>query len=209
MPKYPIYLEMSGRRAVVIGAGTVALRKVQALSEAGARVIVVAEHINPSLEQGFAIANVEVVISSYSKDFLAGATLAIAATNEPALNRRIYEDCQTLEVLCNVVDQPDLCDFYVPAVLRRGDLQIAVGTDGHCPAYAGHIRKKLEEMFSETHGAFVSELEKARKRIIAEIADPNQRKALMGSLAGDKSYEFFAMHGAQDWGREYLTQIQA
>ena len=209
MSKYPIYLEMSGRRAVVIGAGAVALRKVQALSEAGARVIVAAEHINPSLEQGFALPNVEMVISSYSKDFLVGATLAIAATNDAVLNRQIYQDCQSLEVLCNVVDEPQLCDFYVPAVVRRGDLQIAIGTNGNCPAYAGHLREKLEAMFSDTHGAFVSELEKVRKRIIAEIADPNQRKALMGSLASDESYSFFASHGAEDWNRQYMSHIQS
>ncbi len=199
MAKYPIYLEMSGRRAVVIGAGAVAVRKVQTLAEAGARVTVVAEHFLPGVEETFLEAHVETVVSRYHKDFLVAATLVIAATNNNELNRRIYADCQELEILCNVVDQPLLCDFFVPAVVKRGDLQIAIGTDGNCPAYAGHIRQKLEEMFTETHGRFVDELEKVRSRIIAEISDSDRRKALLGKLASDESFDYFTQHGRDRW----------
>ena len=84
--------------------------------------------------------------------------LAIAATSDRQLNRRIYKDCQELEILCNVVDAPELCDFIVPAVVKRGDLQIAIGTEGNCPAYAGHLRKKLEQSFTDKHGEFLAEL---------------------------------------------------
>mgnify|MGYP000478988480 CR=1 FL=1 len=199
MAKYPIYLEMSGRRAVVIGAGAVAVRKVQTLAEAGARVTVVAEHFLPGVEETFLEAHVETVVSRYHKDFLVAATLVIAATNNNELNRRIYADCQELEVLCNVVDQPLLCDFFVPAVVKRGDLQIAIGTDGNCPAYAGHLRQKLEEMFTETHGHFVDELEKVRSRIIAEISDSDRRKALLGKLASDEAFDYFTQHGQDRW----------
>lgn len=199
MTKYPIYLEMSGRRAVVIGAGAVAARKVQALVEAGARVTVVAEHFPAGVEETFVQMGVETVVSRYHKDFLVAATLVIAATNNTELNRRIFADCQELEILCNVVDQPECCDFFVPAVVKRGDLQIAIGTDGNCPAYAGHIRRKLEEMFTETHGRFVDELEKVRGRIIAEIPDSDQRKILLGKLASDESFDYFSQHGPERW----------
>lgn len=201
MAKLPIYLEMTDRRAVVIGAGAVAARKVEALVEAGARVTVVAQHVPTPLLDAFQIPQVELVISTYRKDYLVGATLVIAATNDLILNRQIYEDCQELELLCNVVDQPELCDFYTPAVVRRGDLQIAVGTDGHCPAYAGHIRKKLEEIFTEEHGRFVEQLETMRIRILNEIADPNQRKAVMGYLVSDESFEIFHNEGLDRWRR--------
>lgn len=199
MAKYPIYLEMSGRRAVVIGAGAVAARKVQPLVEAGARVVVVAEHVQPEFEKAFCLPHVELVISPYEKEYLVGATLVIAATNDEALNRRIFADCQAMDVLCNVVDQPELCDFYVPAVVKRGDLQIAVSTDGHCPAYAGHLRKKLEELFTESHGQFVEALEATRRQAIDAIEDANQRKAVIGRLAGDESFEFFLRHGRNQW----------
>jgi len=87
----------------------------------------------------------------------------------------------------------------VPAVVKRGDLQIAVGTEGHCPAYAGHIRKKLEQTFTDKHGEFVAELETFRKRIIKDVPDPADRKTLLGQLVDDKSFEYFAENGAAVW----------
>jgi len=208
MAKYPIYLELAGRRVVVVGAGAVAARKAQTLSEVGARIVVIAKDASQAFEKTCSKLNIELVISSYSKDYLAEAVLAIAATNDLNLNRRIYKDCQELEVLCNVVDQPELCDFFVPAVVKRGPLQIAVGTDGNCPAYAGHLRKKLEDQFTEDHGRFITELESIRKRIIAEIPDGAKRKAILGQLAGDKSLEYFLANGCAKW-QAYAQQIIA
>jgi len=206
--RYPIYLDLTNKRVIVIGAGPVAARKVNALHEAGARVIVIAKDVDPAFEKSCKLPNVEVVISAYLKDYLAEAVLAIAATNDLDLNRRIYKDCQELEVLCNVVDQPDLCDFFVPAVVKRGPLQIAIGTDGNCPAYAGHLRKKLEDQFTEDHGRFVVELEAIRKRIIEEVADHAERKAILGQLAGDKSFEYFLANGPAEW-QAYAQKIIA
>lgn len=208
MAKYPIYLEMNGRRAVVVGAGPVAARKVQSLQEAGARVTVVAEQVQPILERAFYLPHVELVLSPYQKAYLVGATLAIAATNDMELNRKIFTDCQEAEVLCNVVDQPQLCDFYVPAVVNRGDLKIAISTEGHCPAYAGHLRKKLEEIITETHGQFVEALEQARQKAIQVIQNPDQRKAVLGRLAGDESFDFFTREGSNRW-LEYSQNLIA
>ncbi len=206
MAKYPIYLELAGRRVVVVGAGAVAARKAQTLSEAGARVVVIAKDVDETFEKTCSKPNIELVISSYSKDHLAQALLAIAATNDLELNRRIYKDCQELEVLCNVVDQPELCDFFVPAVVKRGPLQIAISTDGNCPAYAGHLRKKLEDQFTDDHGRFVIELESIRKKVVADIPDGTKRKMILGQLAGDKSFEYFLANGSAEW-QSYAQQI--
>jgi len=199
MAKYPIFLELTGRRVVLIGAGAVAVRKARSLLAAGARLVVVAERIDDVLTNLCTGTGAELIRSKYSKDYLAGAVLAIAATNNSQLNRRIYEDCQGLEILCNVVDEPELCDFYVPAVVRRGDLQIAIGTEGYCPAYAGHLRKKLEQTFTEKHGDFLAELERLRKRIVKDVPEPADRKALLGELADDKSFEYFIENGSAAW----------
>ncbi len=201
MAKYPIYLELSNRRAVVIGGGAVAARKVQALHDAGARVTVIAEHVKSSLEEAFGLPDVELVLTPYDKSYLVGATLVIAATNDMVLNRQIFQDCQELEVLCNVVDQPELCDFYTPAVVKRGDLQIAIGTDGHCPAYSGHLRRKLEESITEDHGRFVEHLEKLRRQVLTDISDANLRKAVLGRLASDESFRIFTQDGDDAWNR--------
>lgn len=206
MAKYPIFLEMGGRRAVVIGGGAVAVRKAQALLDAGARLVVVAEHIDDMLSALCQGTDAELIKSKYSKDYLAGAVLAIAATNNPQINSQIYKDCQELEILCNVVDEPGLCDFFVPAVVKRGDLQIAIATEGHYPAYAGHLRKKLEQTFTEKHGQFLSELETLRKRIIKDVPDPTNRKALLGRLVDDKSFDYFVQNGPHQW-RVYADKL--
>ena len=199
MAKYPIFLELSGRRAVVVGGGAVAVRKAQSLLAAGARLVVVAERLDNMPTALCRDKKAELIKSKYSKDYLAEALLAIAATNNHQLNRRIYKDCQELEVLCNVVDEPELCDFFVPAVVKRGDLQIAIGTEGHYPAYAGHIRKKIEKIFTEEHGQFLAELETLRERIIKDVAEPADRKALLGELADDKSFKYFVENGQTQW----------
>ena len=199
MAKYPIFLELGGRRVVLIGGGKVALRKAQALLAAGARLVVVAERVNDMLAALCRGNSAELVKSRYSKNYLAGALLAVAATNNHQLNKQIYQDCQQLEVLCNVVDVPELCDFFVPAVVKRGDLQIAVSTEGQCPAYAGHIRKRLEEIFTVKHGQFLTELEGLRKQIIQDVPEPADRKTLLGHLVDDKSFEYFVENGPAKW----------
>jgi precorrin-2 dehydrogenase/sirohydrochlorin ferrochelatase len=212
MAKYPIFLELGSRRVVVVGGGAVAVRKVQTLLSAGARVVVVAERMDEMMTALCQGTDAELIKSKYSKSYLAGALLAIAATNNQQLNKQIYKDCQELEVLCNVVDVPELCDFFVPAVVKRGNLQIAIGTEGQCPAYAGHTRKKLETIFTEQHGQFLEELEKLRKRIIENVADPADRKTVLGQLADDESFEYFVENGAEQWhvfANELIENLQS
>jgi len=199
MGKYPIFLELDGRRAVVVGAGVVALRKAQVLLAAGARLVIVADKADDIITALCQDKNAELIKSKYSKDYLSGAVVVIAATNKPQLNRKIYKDCQELEILCNVVDSPELCDFFVPAVVKRGDLQIAIATEGNCPAYAGHIRKKLEGIFTEKHSEFLAALEKIRKEIIGDVSDSATRKALLGKLVDDESFDYFIKEGADGW----------
>ena len=199
MAKYPIFLELKDRRVVVIGGGTVAVRKAQSLLAAEARLVVVAPRIDQMMTVLCKSKNAELIKSKYSKEYLAEAVLAIAATNNYQLNQQIYKDCQALEVLCNVVDVPELCDFFVPAVVRRGDLQIALGTEGHCPAYAGHLRKKLEKIFTEEHGQFLAEFQTIRKKIIEEVPEPTARKTVLGLLVDDESFEYFVQNGPEQW----------
>ena len=206
MAKYPIFLEVGGRRVVVVGGGLVASRKADALLEAGARLVVVAKQTCSPLSRLCAEHPVELVRARYSKDYLGQAALVIAATNDAGVNRRIYEDCQELGILCNVVDQPHLCDFFVPAVVKRGDLQIAIGTEGYCPAYASHLRKKLEQTVTEEHGRFLSELEALRKRLFKAVLDPAGRKGLLGQLVSDASFHLFVEKGPVAW-RRYAAKL--
>ena len=209
MAKYPVFLEMTGRRVVVIGGGVVAVRKARSLLEAGARLVVVAEKVSEVLAELCAGHGAELIKSKYSKEYLSKATMAIAATDDRQLNGRVYRDCQELEILCNVVDAPELCDFFVPAVVKRGDLQVSVCTEGYCPAYAGHLRKKLEKVITEKHGQFLAELEKIRDHIMDEVASPAERKAVLGELVDDKSFAYFRRSGPAAWRRKARETIES
>lgn len=207
MAKYPIFLELGARRVVLIGGGSVAVRKAQALLDAGARLVVIAERASDVLMDLCARRNVELIRSKYAKHYIGEAVLVVAATNDDDVNRQVYRDCQSLAILCNVVDDPELCDFFVPAVVKRGDLQIAIGTEGNCPAYAGHLRKRLEGMFTEEHGRFLAELELARRQIIEDIADPADRKALLGELVEEQSFNRFRQEGPDVWRQKVSETI--
>jgi len=210
MAKYPIFLELGGRRVVLVGGGAVAERKAHALLEAGARLVVVTEEAGDVLTGLCAQHGAELIRSRYSKQYIAGAMIVVAATNDPKVNEQIYKDCQALEILCNIVDDPQHCDFFVPAVVKRGDLQIAIGTGGYCPAYAGHLRQKLETMFTEEHGKFLTELERVRREVIEGIP-PADRKALLGRLVDDESFDYFRTNGPAAWREraEAITQSYA
>jgi len=208
MAKYPIYLDLKDKKVVVIGAGSVAERKVKSLCSAGAKVLVVARDIDQDFAKSCEKESVKTISGGYSKEYLKGAVLAITATNDTSLNKQVYNDCHKLAVLCNVVDVPELCDFYVPAVVKRGDLQIAISTDGSCPAYAARLRKKLEDIFTEDHARFVTELKTARERIIKRISDPDKRKEILEKLVNDESFERFINQGPQAWQRQLQELIE-
>jgi len=207
--KYPIFLNLESKRAVVIGAGSVATRKILGLLDAKARLVVVAEHIDDALKARCKNTDTKFVEAKYSKDHLIGATIAFAATNDRKTNEQVYKDCQQLEVLCNVADEPDLCDFYVPAVVKRDSLQIAVCTEGNYPAYAGHIRKKLEDIFTEKHGQFLAELEIIRRQVLETVADPAERNSLLGELVSDISFEYFMEKGPAQWQKNAEEKIKS
>jgi precorrin-2 dehydrogenase/sirohydrochlorin ferrochelatase len=208
MVKYPIFLDLAGRRVLLVGAGPVAQRKALALLEAGARLVIVAEHVDPAFEALCLSRKVELIKGRYSKEYVSGATLVIAATDDRNVNQHIHRDCQEQEILCNSVDEPDSCDFYTPAVVRRGRLQVAICTDGSCPAYAGHLRKKLDEIITEEHGRFLEQLEIARKKVLAKVVEEKERKAVIGRLVDDESFDVFVKTGPERW-QAYADELIA
>jgi len=208
MAKYPIFVELGGRRVVVVGGGAVAVRKATALLEAGARLVVVAYKPSEAMTTLCTNHGAELIRDRYGKQYIAEAVLVIAATDGPEVNGQVYRDCQKLEILCNVVDDPEHCDFFVPALVKRGHLQIAIGTGGYCPAYAGHLRQRLETVFTEEHGRFLAELEAIRREIVEEVSDPAIRKALLGRLVDDESFEYFRVNGPASWRERTRTLIK-
>jgi len=179
---YPIVLKLFGRRALVVGGGEVALRKARALADAGARVCVVA----PKLVAGFTEdGRFECLAARYEKRHLEGALVAVAATDDEAVNRRVAEDARAADVLVNVVDRPELCDFIVPAQVRRGDLLIAISTSGAAPSLARRLRERLEKELGPEYATLLEVLREVREDLKQRNLAPEVRRRLFERLTED------------------------
>ncbi|HVD14904.1 MAG TPA: NAD(P)-dependent oxidoreductase [Actinomycetota bacterium] len=145
--RYPILVDVDGRSVVVVGGGRVAERRACELLGAGGIVRVVSPEVGAGLADLAAEGELVVEPRPYRRGDLAGAALAVAATSDPEVNRRVVEDGRDAGVLVNRADAPDEGGFSVPAVLRRGDLTVAVATAGKAPGLAGAVRRRLERDF--------------------------------------------------------------
>ena len=141
MDLFPIFLKISARPCIVIGAGNLAESKIESLQAAHAKVTVIAPEARPRIVDLAGAGEVEWLQREYAEGDLTGHFLVVAATNNPAVNRAVYKEATEKNVLCNAVDDPPFCDFYFPSVVRRGDLQIAISTAGASPALAQRLRK--------------------------------------------------------------------
>ena len=186
---FPMFLKLEGRQCLVVGAGRVGEPKIGGLLESGAHVRVVALDASPIVRQWARSGKIDLELRPFVADDLDGAFLAVVATNSRTLNERVYHEAQRRRVLCNVVDVPDLCDFFYPAVVRRGDLQIAVSTAGQSPSLAQQIRQQLEKQFGPGYAVWVAELGETRKLILASDLDKDRKLDLLHSLASREAFE--------------------
>jgi precorrin-2 dehydrogenase/sirohydrochlorin ferrochelatase len=183
MSLFPMFVKLDGRRCLVVGAGTVAEGKIEGLLTTGASVRVVAPVATPKVRAWAREGRVEWEPREYVPADLAGAFLVIAATGSPTLHEDIYAEAQSRGVLCNAVDEPERCDFYYPAVVRRGELQIAISTGGQSPALAHRLRKDLEQQFGPEWEAWVEQLGRSREELMNIPMPPEQRKRLLHQYA--------------------------
>ncbi len=143
MNTYPVNLRLHKRKCAVVGGGTVAGRKIRSLLECGARVEVVSPESSPEIRAWARAGKLAIRSRGYEPDCLNGCFLVVAATNDPSVNRKIAEDAGSRGILCNVADQPELSDFTVPAVARKGPISVAVSTEGKSPALARRLKELL------------------------------------------------------------------
>ncbi len=167
MSFYPVFIELEGKRVVVVGGGNVAFRKVQSLRECGARIHLSGRELTPELQEMVEKEVIHFLGREFKDEYLNHAFMVIAATDDKELNHRISACAREQGVLVNAVDQPPDCDFIVPSILKRGDLQIAISTSGKSPALARRIRKGLERQFGEEYGTFLSMMGRLRKEILS------------------------------------------
>jgi precorrin-2 dehydrogenase / sirohydrochlorin ferrochelatase len=186
---FPIFLKLEGRQCLVVGAGSVAEGKVRGLLDAGAIVRVVAPKAVFQIRQWDSESKLKWEPREFAAEDLGGVSIVIAATNSHEVNTQIFHEARLRGVLCNAVDDPENCDFYYPAVVNRGDLQIAISTNGRSPALAQRLRKDLEEQFGPEYEAWVEELGEAREQLNATHMDADARKKLLHELASRQAFE--------------------
>jgi precorrin-2 dehydrogenase/sirohydrochlorin ferrochelatase len=191
VPPFPAFLKLQGRRCLVVGAGPIAEDKIESLLHAGATIQVVAPAATERVQAWARQKKIRWQPRSFRSADLAGVFVVIAATSSSALHAKIYKQARRRGVLCNSVDDPENCDFYYGAVVRRGDLQIAISTAGNSPALAQRLRKKLEKDIGVEYERWVTTLGAARKRLFGKTISPARRKALLHALASEISFEKF------------------
>jgi precorrin-2 dehydrogenase/sirohydrochlorin ferrochelatase len=168
MPEmYPIFLKLENRPVLVVGAGRVALRKVEALLESGADVRVVAPIVCAELLALSGEGKLSLSQREWRPDDCDAALLVIAATGDSALNARVRIAAQGCGALINAVDDPPNCDFYTPAVTRIGELLVAISTQGHVPLIAGRVKAYLQKMLPAELSEVIHAVSAERKRILA------------------------------------------
>jgi precorrin-2 dehydrogenase / sirohydrochlorin ferrochelatase len=183
MDLFPMFLKLAGRRCVVVGAGSIAESKITSLVAAEAQVIVIAPVISAVVRRLASKGNVLLIERCFLPADLSGAFLVIAATSRQTVNLEVFQEARACGVLCNVVDDPEYCDFYFPAVVRRGALQIAISTAGESPALSQCVRLQLEEQLDPTTGEWLARIGSLRREVLASLPAGEERKQLLHRLA--------------------------
>jgi len=186
---FPMFVKMEGKRCLVIGSGRVGEPKIAGLLNTGAQIRVVALEASDQVRRWAAEGNIDLELREFLPGDLDGVFLAVVATASPVLNKFVYGEAQKRGVLCNVVDVPQICDFYYPAVVQRGDLQIAISTAGQSPALAQKLRQQLERQFGPGYAAWLEELGETRKIIRASNLSSEKKSELLHSLASREAVE--------------------
>ncbi len=188
---FPAFLKLEGRRCLVVGAGAIAEEKIQGLLATGAAITVVAPQATRQIRDWAKSGKLKWEQREYSSNDLAGSFMVVAATSSTALHAEIHSHAKREGVLCNTVDDPEHCDFYYGAVVRRGALQIAISTAGLSPALAQRIRKQFQREFGEEYERWLEELGKEREELFAQPISAVQRRQLLHRLASESAFEKF------------------
>jgi precorrin-2 dehydrogenase len=191
MSLLPIFVKLQDRLVVVVGGGTIAEGKIHGILAAEARVRIVAPEVTPAITQWVAQGRVEWRAKAFAPEDLDGAYLVIAATSAPGVNEAVFSEADARGILCNAVDDIEHCHFYYGSVVQRGDLQIAISTNGKSPALAQRLRLQLEKRFGPEYELWLAWLGAARDLLRAGEGSAESKKVLLHHLASEPMFERF------------------
>lgn len=182
MRYYPVCLDIKDRPCLVVGGGQVGTRKVKTLMACGARVTVVSPVVSDQVAEWARLGKIVLHQRAYGSSDLASVFLVIGATDDQALNRRIHRDAEQAQRLCNIADQPALCNFILPSVINQGDLMVTISTSGRSPAFAKHLRRQLQDQFGPEYSCFLDLMGAIRARLLQTEHAPEAHKPLFEAL---------------------------
>lgn len=197
---FPAFLKVEGRRCVVVGAGRIAEQKLEGLLAAGASIRVIAPTASARIRELAQAGRIELAERVFAAADLKDAFLVIAATGHASVNEQVFREAERRGILCNAVDDPERCHFYYPAVVNRGDLQIAISTAGKSPALAQRIRLELEKQFAPDFGQWLAWLGRVRQLYFARNLDASTRVSALHRIASRRVYERFTNRRAERGG---------
>jgi siroheme synthase-like protein len=192
MKTYPLFALLEDRACLVVGGGAVGERKVQDLLRAGAKVTVVSRDLTPRLTELADAGRILFIQGDFDPRHLEGVTLVVGATDDQEVNRRVSLASQARGLFVNIVDEPELCTFIVPAQMRRGPLTIAVSTGGASPALARQLREELEQRFGHDYGRYLRVLKTVRDRVLARRRGHPENPRLFQKLVAGTLHEAIA-----------------
>ncbi len=206
MSLFPIFVKLQGQLVVVVGGGEIASGKIDGLLRAGARVRVIAPEVHSSFAEPIRSRKIEWIPRKFEAQDLAGATLVIAATSAPGVNAAVYREAEARGILCNAVDDIENCHFYYGSIVQRGDLQIAISTNGKSPALAQRLRQELEQQFGPEYEVWLEWLGAARELLrAAEGGGTESNKQMLHQLASKPMYERFVKEARREPSRQGVS----
>ncbi len=203
MSLFPIFVKLQGRLVVVVGGGEIAAGKIDGLLRAGARVRVIAPDVHIAFAEPIRNRTIEWVPRKFQAGDVSDATLVIAATAAPGVNASVFREAETRGILCNAVDDIENCHFYYGSIVQRGDLQIAISTNGKSPALAQRLRQELEQQFGPEYEVWLEWLGAARELLrAADGGGTETNKQMLHHLASKPMYERFVRESRKEPSRQ-------
>lgn len=192
MKRYPLFLNLAGKKIAVFGGGAVALRKIRALLECGALVEAVSpEFSKPVRALARRHCGLKLRRRASFSSALRSARLAFIVTSDRKFNEKAAQECRKRKILVNVADQPDICDFFVPAFFRKGKLEIAISTGGASPLLARRFRQELAKKIRPEAFRLLERMERFRSTAFSSFETPKERKKFLQKKMG-KNFHFLS-----------------
>ncbi len=203
---YPVYLQLQEQPCVVVGGGKIAQGKVEGLLSAHAHVTVISPTLTMRLQEMAEQSQIVYISRTYQPGDLAGAFLVICATDQSAINHQVWEEASANRQLVNVVDDTPHCNFIAPAILRKGDLTIAISTGGKAPALAVRLKEQLQKEIGPEHERFLELAGQLREPLAQHIPDFETRKSLWYELMDSDALDLLA-RGEESAAVERISQV--